>query len=190
MDKQVRELNMNSIIAAIKKTKAGSKFMFRVGTVSYYIKCTTTMKVVSKNLQCAVCGARATHAILCINKEGNYYVAFYTERNGELVLFTKDHIIPRANGGSDSISNLQSCCEVCNKAKGNAEIGEKEICEIVNLKNKLNRLRAQHTSLQDAHQRGLQREGELMAELRFFRRYWLFRLLERHYIKHKGKWLL
>ena len=107
MEKQIRELPFDKIVVAIQHNKIGGKFLFRVGTVSYYINCTATMKIVAKNPECAICGARATHAILCKN-EDNYYVSFYTERNGKLILFTKDHIIPRANGGSNKVSNLQT----------------------------------------------------------------------------------
>jgi hypothetical protein len=32
--------------------------------------------------------------------------------------FTMDHVIPRAKGGSDDVSNLALCCYVCNPLKG------------------------------------------------------------------------
>lgn len=31
---------------------------------------------------------------------------------------TRDHIVPRCEGGSDQMSNLQILCRVCNVAKG------------------------------------------------------------------------
>jgi hypothetical protein len=34
------------------------------------------------------------------------------------VLMTKDHIIPRARGGSDNLGNMQTMCFRCNERKG------------------------------------------------------------------------
>ena len=39
--------------------------------------------------------------------------------NGEEILMTKDHILPRSKGGIDDISNYQTMCKLCNEAKGN-----------------------------------------------------------------------
>ena len=43
----------------------------------------------------------------------------YGVKNGEEVLFTKDHIIPKSKGGKNHISNYQTMCEPCNSEKGN-----------------------------------------------------------------------
>jgi hypothetical protein len=37
---------------------------------------------------------------------------------GEYVLMTKDHILPRAKGGKDSLYNYQTMCTYCNNSKG------------------------------------------------------------------------
>ncbi len=39
--------------------------------------------------------------------------------NGEEVLFTKDHIIPKSKGGLNHTSNYQTMCSPCNREKGN-----------------------------------------------------------------------
>ena len=38
--------------------------------------------------------------------------------NGQPVLMTRDHIIPRAWGGSDDVENLRPACQPCNQARG------------------------------------------------------------------------
>lgn len=52
-------------------------------------------------------------------KDRSYHLNLYAiDDNGNEVLMTKDHIIPQSKGGSDDISNYQTMCEPCNKAKG------------------------------------------------------------------------
>ena len=42
-------------------------------------------------------------------------------KDGEEVLMTKDHIVPKSKGGKNSISNYQTMCTKCNNKKGNRE---------------------------------------------------------------------
>ena len=41
------------------------------------------------------------------------------ESNGNLILMTRDHIIPISRGGKDILSNLQTMCQDCNGIKSN-----------------------------------------------------------------------
>lgn len=46
------------------------------------------------------------------------------ERNGEVVAATEvDHVIPKARGGADDESNLQSLCGPCHSRKTAREVG-------------------------------------------------------------------
>lgn len=40
------------------------------------------------------------------------------DKNGKEVLLTKDHIIAKANGGSNCLDNMQCMCSPCNSTKG------------------------------------------------------------------------
>ena len=49
-----------------------------------------------------------------------YHLNLYAiDQDGNEVLMTKDHIIPKSKGGSSNISNYQTMCRICNKNKGN-----------------------------------------------------------------------
>lgn len=43
---------------------------------------------------------------------------YHRSRNGQLLLMTQDHIIPKSRGGADKIENLQTMCQQCNCFKG------------------------------------------------------------------------
>lgn len=78
------------------------------------------MTFYQKGIKCACCG-----------KEGKYF-QLDSDRNGmnansrrhfnlyaeDGTLMTKDHIIPKSKGGVDKVSNMQTMCYPCNKAKG------------------------------------------------------------------------
>ena len=53
-------------------------------------------------------------------QDKSYHLNLYAvDDNGDEILMTKDHIIPRSKGGIDDISNYQTMCRLCNEAKGN-----------------------------------------------------------------------
>ena len=75
----------------------------------------------TKGCKCVKCGiegkyfAKEKHL-----KDRSFHLNLYAiDENDEEVLMTKDHIIPKSKGGSDDISNYQTMCVRCNKAKGN-----------------------------------------------------------------------
>lgn len=75
----------------------------------------------TKGCKCAICGiegkyfAKERHL-----QDKSYHLNLYAvDDNGEEILMTKDHILPRSKGGIDDISNYQTMCKLCNEAKGN-----------------------------------------------------------------------
>lgn len=78
-----------------------------------------------KGCVCVRCGLIGTKFIVerdmyhkkMIN-EGPYHINLYGYTiHGTERLFTKDHILARANGGRDQLSNMQTMCENCNRKK-------------------------------------------------------------------------
>ena len=81
---------------------------------------------VKTGTECCFCGLKATFFALerqQNNKNSNperWHLNLYgRDTQGEEVLFTKDHVIPRSKGGSDYIDNLKTACYPCNSNKGN-----------------------------------------------------------------------
>lgn len=75
----------------------------------------------TKGCKCVVCGiegkyfAKERHL-----QDKSYHLNLYAvDNNGDEILMTKDHIMPRSKGGIDDISNYQTMCKLCNEAKGN-----------------------------------------------------------------------
>lgn len=70
--------------------------------------------------ECVVCGAKASFwALQRVGDLTNPHLNLWGfDRNNEIVLFTKDHIIPKAKGGKNNMSNYQIMCDFCNGIKG------------------------------------------------------------------------
>jgi hypothetical protein len=73
--------------------------------------------------KCVKCGLEATFFAKEKSKgqenSKRWHFNLYAVKDGKEILFTKDHIIPRAGGGKDIMSNYQVMCSGCNHAKKN-----------------------------------------------------------------------
>ncbi|UTC29673.1 HNH endonuclease [Bajunvirus bajun] len=104
-------------------------------------------RIFRDNPACVSCGLKGTYLALersaafdkasrqfRVCDEQLWHMNLYgTREDGAEVMFTQDHIIPRARGGSEDITNLQTMCSPCNNRKGHKmpEIVE-ETTEVVN----------------------------------------------------------
>lgn len=72
-----------------------------------------------KGCTCAKCGLKASYFEKNkMSNEKSYHLNLYgIDENGNEVLFTKDHILPKSKGGEDYITNFQPMCERCNVEK-------------------------------------------------------------------------
>lgn len=73
-------------------------------------------------LVCVECGLEGKYFALEQHKgqrTNKYHFNLYgIDENGKEVMLTKDHIKPKAKGGTDELSNFQPMCARCNAAKG------------------------------------------------------------------------
>jgi rubredoxin len=85
--------------------------------------------VFQKSTTCPVCGLSAQYFAIERNYkldektdgtyEENYHLNLYgINDDDEEILFTKDHIIAKANGGKNKLDNYVTMCTVCNWEKG------------------------------------------------------------------------
>jgi 5-methylcytosine-specific restriction endonuclease McrA len=72
----------------------------------------------SKGLKCYLCGREANTCLIQININNTPCYNFYhINKNGNLILLTIDHKIPKCNGGKINMENAFPCCIICNEMK-------------------------------------------------------------------------
>lgn len=77
-----------------------------------------------KGVSCAECGIKGLYFakerdISNQNSETYHFNLYAIDKNGEEIMMTKDHIIPKSRGGKNHIDNYQPMCIKCNVNKGN-----------------------------------------------------------------------
>lgn len=76
-----------------------------------------------KGTRCVCCGLEAS--FFAVEKSRGvkeaYHINLWGVKDGNEVLFTHDHILARALGGADNMSNSQTMCGPCNWKKGKVE---------------------------------------------------------------------
>lgn len=106
----------------------GKTYRINIGNERYH--------VLNKQRQCACCGIHATRMFLAEFNENdqqgyNFRVFAETKNNSvedsHLVLMTKDHIIPKSEGGSDTLENYQTLCCLCNHMKAHMGLSLEQI---------------------------------------------------------------
>lgn len=113
-------------------TQEDEKKEFIVGEKSYFVRMNSSRYHVFKsNKSCVSCGLQGKYMILDINPGDMCpHFNFYAEENGRLVLMTKDHIIAKSKGGTNDLSNFQTCCAICNNLKADYDLSYEKVKEL------------------------------------------------------------
>jgi len=72
-------------------------------------------------ISCSTCGIEGDYFAVERNNSGESrpHLNLYAETGpGGDVLLTKDHIVPKSQGGENHIDNYQTLCKSCNEQKG------------------------------------------------------------------------
>lgn len=81
-------------------------------------------KVFLESTVCCLCGLEGEFFALEQQKEKKdsdiWFFHLYGKKEGEEILFTQDHALPKSRGGSNELENLQTMCSPCNNDKGNS----------------------------------------------------------------------
>lgn len=85
-------------------------------------------KLFSRSRKCVCCGLVGKWMVLDLCKgHSRPHFNLYGKRKGKLILFTRDHIVPKSKGGGNNLSNYQTMCVTCNGKKKNDDIGVEEL---------------------------------------------------------------
>ena len=91
-----------------------------VDGVPYLVKMNSLRYITfAKSISCVICGLEGT--IMALERfpaDRVYHFNLYARQEEHWMLFTKDHILPRCQGGTDHPDNLQTMCSYCNRQKG------------------------------------------------------------------------
>lgn len=79
----------------------------------------TTKVVVRDNFVCSSCHTTAKYVTYQSIADA-VHMCFWVDVDSEFIPLTKDHIVPKALGGTNTYSNLQSMCFICNQKKSDA----------------------------------------------------------------------
>lgn len=93
------------------------------------------LRIIKKSPVCACCGIRATACSLDLDVQSTkeagelrYHINFYAatgvkdHNHQHMILFTRDHIVPKFKGGDETEENSQTLCFNCNCLKDSTEM--------------------------------------------------------------------
>jgi hypothetical protein len=107
---------------------------FLVDRITYKVNMSERYKLFKRNSSCVCCGVRGIYMVLQKPKNSILNAAhfnLYGIKNGNPILMTKDHIIPKSKGGKDSQYNLRTMCFECNQIRGNEYLSMDRLLEKV-----------------------------------------------------------
>jgi len=101
-------------------------------TINNQIVKTTSLRYhtfIHSGTKCKFCGLEGTYFWIERGKNNSRNIVWHLnlyglDNDGNEILLTKDHIIPKVAGGQDKLNNLQTLCTICNSKKGSISNNE------------------------------------------------------------------
>lgn len=124
------EFSLDEVMPYI--TEAESKRDYHVGEHTYTVRMNSDRYFVFKdNPRCVSCGLEGTKMVLDMNPgDHSPHFNLYAIEDGRYVLMTKDHVLAKACGGTDELSNYTTCCSICNNLKGHYDLTYEQVREL------------------------------------------------------------
>jgi len=119
------EIDLNQPSKIHGGTTAKNRNRVEVNGVPVRVASLRLLTFFKTGIKCHCCGVSATHFAIernpqpGINNSPFHLNLWGTVEDGE-ILFTHDHIVAKANGGGDNLSNTQTMCLNCNMEKGSS----------------------------------------------------------------------
>jgi HNH endonuclease len=92
------------------RLSGGEEFDIKVGT--------PRLECLRRNQECVWCRRAGNVFLLQRHGVDSPHLNLFSEKGGNLLLMTQDHIIPQSRGGISEPDNLQTMCTKCNNLKG------------------------------------------------------------------------
>lgn len=112
------------------KLEKGTNNILINGGRSKIIATKTVKTVLNDRKSCKGCKAKSNFAAIVrnINTDRLNVIFFIKDKEGNFQPLTKDHVLPKARGGTDAFKNLQSMCVRCNSDKAdNADLSRQQL---------------------------------------------------------------
>lgn len=122
---KIHEIDLSNPTSIHGGTTAKNRRRVEINGIPVRVASLRLLTFFKTGIKCHCCGASATHfaiernIVAGINNAPFHLNLWGVSENGE-ILFTHDHIIAKANGGEDNLSNTQTMCLVCNMEKGSS----------------------------------------------------------------------
>lgn len=120
------------VLQVVRSTGKDHKEVFngwKVGVSSLRLRTFARDGADASCLRCSACRLKATFFAIETFARGNQdsaHLNLYGVHGGKDVLFTHDHTLARALGGTDSLPNTTTMCSPCNTFKSKAEGEERK----------------------------------------------------------------
>lgn len=75
-----------------------------------------------KQVQCCLCKRKSTHRLLIRHKNAtatHLETCYVFVKGNQIVLFNKDHFVPKSLGGANRAENMRITCKNCNENRKN-----------------------------------------------------------------------